>query len=111
MGLFSQSGEDKLIALMGLAVEHLQGIHVALNHMALKQQAIPLPEAPDDSDFLIQSDEDLGVIQALAASKTGPGADEVDLLDEFQKVQEEAPAMAPAPRVKPRDPFLARFQR
>jgi hypothetical protein len=78
----------------------LRGIRVSLDLLTVKYQAAPLPDQPDDSDFLAQDDAEFARLEQIA--RESPTLPEEELSE-----QEAEPP--PRPPRRPPGSFLPRF--
>lgn len=102
---FKPEEEKAILPLLASLRDELRGLRVAVELLALKQQAVPIPEAPDDSAFLSQDDGDFALLEHLARQQP---SDEVDLLEEQARVDAGPPADPSRP---PIGSFRPRFSR
>jgi len=103
--VFGMSADEKALALLTSLRDELRGLRVAVELLALKQQAVPIVDEPDASDFLAQDDGDFALLEQLGRSQP---SDEVDLLAEQARV-EAGPAADPSR--PPVGSFRPRFSR
>ena len=104
MSLF-KTQEEKALLLLASLRDEMRGLRVVVELLAMKQQAVPLPDEPDASAFLVQDDGDFALLEKLRLQNP---SDEADLLAEHELQQEPE---GPVPTKIPPGSFLPRFQR
>ena len=104
-----QSEKKQFLGVLSGIAEELRGIRVALELLALKERATPIPDAPDASEFVAQTDKDFAEFEAMSHGRSLPDDEVFEGEDEGDEAPQAKKKEAPTRERGPTGSFLPRF--